>query len=175
MTSSGIAKCVGAAGGMLFAGAGAAMGSMNAGWFGLSRDANGLFPLLGAGGLLVAAGWLGSGWARRLWDAGLLGRAAVALVTSGAILFLVNPLLQFAIFGTPGFGIGLALFAIVLWRHQMAAKVDRLLAALAALGSLTWNTETVSAFLLVGVGLVLVALSLRLDSGESAHRSATIG
>ena len=76
---------------------------------------------------------------------------------------------------TLGFGIGLALFAIVLWRHQMAAKVDRLLAALAALGSLTWNTETVSAFLLVGVGLVLVALSLRLDSGESAHRSATIG
>lgn len=111
----------------------------------------------------------------RLWDAEILGRAAVALVTSGAILFLVNPLLQFAIFGTLGFGIGLALFAIVLWRHQMAAKVDRLLAALAELGSLTWNTETVLAFLLAGVGLVLVALSLRLDSGESAHRSATIG
>jgi hypothetical protein len=160
---------------MLFAGAGAAMGSMNAGWFELSRDVNGIFPLLGAGVLLVAAGWLGSGWARRLWTTGSLGRAAVALVTSGAVLFLVNPLLQFAIFGTLSFGIGLALLAIVLWRHQMAAKVDRLLAALAALGSLTWNTETVSSFLLVAVGLVLMALSLRLGSGESARRPAAIG
>jgi hypothetical protein len=170
-----MAKWIGAAGGMLFAGGGAAMGSMNAAWFDLSRDANGIFPLLGAGGLLVAAGWLGSGWARRLWDAGILGRTAGALVPSGAILFLLNPLLQFAIFGTLAFGIGLALQAIVLWRHQMAAKLDRLLAALAALGSLTWNTETLSAFLLVGVGFVLAALSLRLDSVESADRSPTIG
>ncbi len=151
------------------------MGSMNAGWFGLTRDVNGVFPLLGAGVLPVVAGWLGSGWARRLWHAGIFGRAAVALVTSGAILFLLNPLLQFAIFGTLTFGIGLALFAIVLWRHQMMAKVDRLLAALGALGSLTWNTETVSSFLLVAVGLVLMALSLRLGSGESARRPAAIG
>ena len=175
MTSSEIAKCIGAAGGMLFAGAGAAMGSMNAGWFGLTRDANGLFPFLGAGVLLVAAGWAGSGWARRLWRSGMLGRAAVALVTCGAVFFLLNPLLQFAIFGTLGFGIGLSLIAVVLWRHQMMTKVDRLLAGLAALASLTWNTETVSAFLLVAVGLLLVALSLRLDSGESAHRPAAIG
>ena len=86
MTSSGIAKCVGAAGGMLFAGAGAAMGSMNAGWFGLSRDANGLFPLLGAGGLLVAAGWLGSGWARLIDEA----RVPERMEWFGAVLLVVG-------------------------------------------------------------------------------------
>jgi hypothetical protein len=39
---------------------------------------------------------------------------------------------------------------------------DRLLVALSAIGSITWNTETLSAFLLVGVGLVWAILSVRL-------------
>src|SRR5687768_8383636 len=34
-------------GAVLFAAGGATIGSMNAGWFGLERDANALFPLLG--------------------------------------------------------------------------------------------------------------------------------
>jgi hypothetical protein len=34
-------------GAVLFAAGGATMGSRNAGWFGLERDANALFPLLG--------------------------------------------------------------------------------------------------------------------------------
>jgi hypothetical protein len=39
---------------------------------------------------------------------------------------------------------------------------DRLLIALSAIGSITWNTETLWAFLLVGVGLVWAILSIRL-------------
>lgn len=51
----------GAAGGLLVAAAGAAMGSMNAGWFSLERDANALFPLLGLGVALVVAAWAVAG------------------------------------------------------------------------------------------------------------------
>ena len=40
-------------GAALFAAGGVTMPSMNAGWFGLERDANSLFPLLGVGAGLV--------------------------------------------------------------------------------------------------------------------------
>lgn len=156
-------KGVAAVGGFVFAAAGAVMGSQNAGWFRLARNANALFPVLGVGVLLILAGWGGSGWALKLRRSGPLGKAAAVLLVLGAILFLLNPLLQFAILGTVSFGIGLVLFATMLWRHRLTAQADRVLATLAAVGSLTWNTETVSAFLLAGVGLLLVILSLRVS------------
>ncbi len=45
MNLRGVSKVGAVLGGIVFAGAGAAMGSMNAGWFGLEHNANGLFPL----------------------------------------------------------------------------------------------------------------------------------
>jgi hypothetical protein len=94
-----LAALLGAA---LFAAGGVTMGSMNAGWFGLERDANSLFPLLGAGAGLVVVGFA---------------------------------------------------------RSSLARQLDE---ALSAIGSITWNTETLSAFLLVGVGLLWAILALRL-------------
>ncbi len=163
MDSRGTFKAGAVLGGIVFAAAGAVMGSMNAGWFGLERNANGLFPLLGAGVLLVATGWARWGWARKLWESGLLGRAAVALLALGAVFFLFNPVLQFAILGTLSFAIGLVLLAAMLWRHRLMTTPDRVMATLAAVASLTWNTETVSAFLLVAAGLLLAVLSVRIN------------
>ncbi len=161
-------------GGIVFAGAGAVMGSMNAGWFGLERDANAVFPLLGVGVLLVVASWARRGWARTLWGSGVLGKAAAALLVLAPVLFVLNPVIQFAIFGTLALGIGLALFAALLWRRRFMAKADRVLATVAAIASLTWNTETLSAFLLVVVGLLLAALLLRAeDHGAGAAMHST--
>lgn len=159
-----VLKAVAVMGGLLFAVAGAVMGSQNAGWFGLARNANALFPVLGAGVLLILVGWGGSGWARKLRESGLPGIAVAVLLVLGALFFLLNPLLQFAIFGTLSFGIGMVLFAIGLWRRGVGVTRDRLTAILAAIGSLTWNTETASAFLLVAVGVLLAILSLRLSN-----------
>lgn len=162
-------------GGLVIAAAGAVMGSQNAGWFGLARNANALFPLLGVGVLLILAGWGGSGWTRTLWRAGRLGKAAAALLAIGAVFFLLNPLLQFAIFGTLSFAIGLGLFATLLWRERLLARADRVMASVAAVGSLTWNTETVSAFLLVGVGVLLAILSLRMGHAPTVRDAAPPG
>ena len=55
---------------------------------------------------------------------------------------------------------------------RVPSRVDHLLAAFATVGSLTWNTETLSAFLLVGVGLLFGVLSLRMRGAVSdAQRS----
>ena len=163
-------KAAAGVGGFVFAAAGAVMGSQNAGWFGLGRNANGLFPLLGVGALLIVLGWGGAGWALKLRRSGALGKAAAALLVLGAVFFLLNPLLQFAIFGTVSFGLGLVVFATLLWRQRLMAQVDRIMATLAAVGSLTWNTETVSAFLLTGVGLLLAILSLRVSDAQRVTR-----
>ena len=44
---------IGVLGGMIYASAGAVMGSMNAGWFGLHREANSMLPWMGVGASLV--------------------------------------------------------------------------------------------------------------------------
>jgi hypothetical protein len=150
-------------GALVFAGGGFVMGAMNAGWLGLERDVNSMFPLLGIGVLWMLAGW----WrrvGREVWRSGGLGKAATVTAVLGGLFFLLNPILQVAIFGTLLFGIGLGLFTVTLWRQKLLTRVDHLLASLATVGSLTWNTETLSAFLLVGVGLLLAAMSLRMRS-----------
>ncbi len=105
-----------------------------------------------------------------MWGSGLLGKGAVVLLVLGAVLFLLNPVVQFAILGTLALGIGLVLFAAVLWRRRLIATTDRVMATGAAIASLTWNTETLSAFLLVVVGLLLAVLSLRLEEVDSETR-----
>lgn len=177
MRARGISAAGAILGGLVFAAGGAAMGSMNAGWFDLERNANTLFPLLGAGVLLILASAAHRGGAPMLREAGGLGKAAGVLVAVAPVLFLVNPLIQFAIFGTLALGIGLALFAAVLWRGGLMRAVDRVLATICAVASLTWNTETLSAFLLVAVGLLLAVLVLRMgepDSDDPQRPPATI-
>ncbi|HEX9889659.1 MAG TPA: hypothetical protein VGA69_09295 [Nitriliruptorales bacterium] len=160
----------GAAGGLLFAAAGAWMGSMNAGWFDLQRDSNALFPLLGLGLALVVAAWAAAGWPAKLWRAGIASRGAVALLFAAPAVYILSWVIEFAIFGTLALGLGLILLAVAMWRRHLSDRVDRALVALAAVGSLTWNTETLSAFLLVGVGLVFVILSLRLRNQHGQHQ-----
>lgn len=154
---------LGAVGGLLFAAGGAWMGSMNTGWFGISRDANDLFPLLGLGVALVVAAWAVAGWPARLWHSGIAGRGAVVLLLAAPFVYILSWLIEFAILGTLALGGGLVLLATAMWRRRLGHRADRVLVSLAAVGSLTWNTETLSAFLLVGVGLVFAALCLRLQ------------
>jgi hypothetical protein len=149
-------------GAALFAAGGAMMGSMNAGWLGLERDANSLFPLLGVGAGLVVVGFARSRLARGLHEAGWLGRAAQYLLAVAPVLLILNAAVEFAIFGTLALAFGLISLAVVMLRRRLLPPGDRLLIVLSAIGSITWNTETLSAFLLVGVGLLWAILSVRL-------------
>jgi hypothetical protein len=78
------------------------------------------------------------------------------------VLLILNAVVEFAIFGTLALAFGLISLAVVVLRQRLFHPSDRLLIALSAIGSITWNTETLSAFLLVGVGLVWAILSVRL-------------
>lgn len=147
-------KAIGAVGGLLFAAGGALIGSMNAGWLDLERNANAVLPLLGLGVALFVAGLALAGWINAVWRAGPDGIAAVVLLVVAPLLYLVSWIIEFAIFGTIALGLGLVLLAVAMWRGRLADPLDRVLVTLAAVGSLTWNTETLSAFLLVGVGLI---------------------
>ena len=135
------------------------MGSMNAGWFRLDRNANALFPLLGVGSGLVVTGFVRSDLRRELGRG--FGRVARYLLVAAPVLMIVSGLVEFAIFGTLALAFGLFSLAVVVVRRRLLHPADRLLIALSAVGSLTWNTETVSAFLLVGVGLLWAVLSAR--------------
>ena len=75
-------------------------------------------------------------------------------------------MIEFAIFGTLTLAVGLTCVAFAFWVRRLGSVVDRALVTLSAIGSLTWNTETTSAFLLVGVGLIWVVLAVRLFTQE---------
>src|SRR3990170_7434852 len=64
---------IGVLGGMIYASAGAVMGSMNAGWFGLDREANAMLPWMGVGAALVVFAFSSSKLHAGLRDAGRLG------------------------------------------------------------------------------------------------------
>ncbi len=162
----------GATGGLLFAAAGAWMGSMNAGWFDLQRNANSLFPLIGLGLALVVAAWAAVGWPAKLWRAGIAGRGAVGLLFVAPAVYILSWVIEFAIFGTLALGLGLVVLAVAMWQRHLSDRVDRVLVTLAAVGSFTWNTETLSAFLLVGVGLVFAILALRLRDQHQQEETA---
>ncbi len=118
--------------------------------------------------------WAAVGWPAKLWHAGIAGRGAVVLLFVAPAVYLLSWVIEFAIFGTLALGLGLILLAVAMWRRQLSDRVDRVLVAFAAVGSLTWNTETLSAFLLVGVGLVFVVLSLRLRKQHEQHREPEV-
>ena len=153
---------LGVLGSLIYAGAGAVIGSQNAGWFGLERNSNAVLPVLGVGAALVVISFAGSLFRKRVHESGALGVASEVLLVLGPVLYVVSALIEFAIFGTLSFGIGLVCLAIAVVRNKLVPVLDRVLIVLSAIGSLTWNTETTSAFLLTGVGLIWVVLTVRL-------------
>lgn len=142
--------------------AGALMGSMNAGWFDLGRNSNATLPLIGIGAGLISLAFYRSALHARLREVGGLYMAIVFLLTLGVLFNVLQPILEFAILGTFGLGIGLICLSIAAWRRKLVPLLDRILITLSAAGSLMWNTETTSAFLLVGVALLWVVISFRL-------------
>jgi hypothetical protein len=165
-------KLLGVLGGLLFAATGAFWGVMNAGRFALERDA-GRYLLqvwLGVGMALVVIGFLAAGWGGRL-TAGITGRTATGLLVTAPILEIVGGLVEFAIIGTLALGLGLILLTVAVFRHQLVPRFDRWLMLLSAVGSVTWNTETQSVWLLMGVGLIWVVLSARLIPANTQRAS----
>ena len=153
---------LGVVGSLIYAGAGAVIGAQNAGWSGLQRNSNQLLPALGVGAALVVIAFAGTRFRERVHRSGAVGVASEALLVLGPVLYVVSELIEFAIFGTFSLGIGLVCLAVTVVRGKFVPVIDRVLIVLSAIGSLTWNTETVSAFLLTGVGLIWVILTLRL-------------
>ena len=80
----------------------------------------------------------------------------------GPVLYVLSWVVEFAILGTLALGIGVVCLSVAAIRRRLVPSVDRVLIVASAVGSLTWNTETLSAFLLVGVGLIWASLSVRL-------------
>lgn len=158
------------AGALVYAVAGAVLGAQNVGWLGAGRDANALLPVLGVGAGLVVAAVRSSSLHDDLRGFPA-GRVGGYLAAAGAVLFVFSWLIEFAIFGTLTLGLGLVCVAWAFWARRVGTVVDRGLATLSAIASLTWNTETTSAFLLVGVGLAWAVLVLRLLAPQrrSAH------
>lgn len=130
-------------------------------------NSNALFPLLGVGSGLVVIGLARSDLKHELHRAGALGRAAVYLLIVAPALMIVSGLIEFAIFGTLALAFGLISLAVIVFGRRLFHPADRLLIALSAIGSLTWNTETVSAFFLVGVGLLWAILSVRVPTSPA--------
>ena len=156
-------------GALIYAAAGFLMGAQNAGWFGLERNANALLPVMGVGAALVVGGFAPSSFNTRLSQARGLGRAAQAFLIAGPAMYVIGSVIGFAIVGTLALGIGLVCLALAVTLRKLAPVIDRVLIILSAVGSVTWNTETVSAFLLVGVGAIWMVLAIRLLSGDPPH------
>lgn len=85
----------------------------------------------------------------------------------GAALYVVSWVIQFAILGTLTLGLGLICLGFTFWARRLGQVIDRVLVTLSAIGSLTWNTETTSALLLVAVGVIWAFLAVRLFTRES--------
>lgn len=120
MTRSALKLTTALLGAIVYAAAGALMGSQNAGWFGLERDANALLPTLGVGAALVVVAFASSTLHMRLREAGRLGRATQVLLVVGPLLYILSWLIQFAIFGTLCLGIGLVCLAVAVSREAGA-------------------------------------------------------
>ncbi len=153
-------------GAIVYALAGGLIGAQNADWLGVERNANALLPFLGLGAALVIIAARTTSFHEHLRNS-LVGRVAGYLLMAGAVLYVVSWIIQFAILGTLTLALGLICLAFTLWAQRLGDVIDRVLVTLSAIGSLIWNTETTSAFLLVGVGLIWVVLAVRLLPPES--------
>jgi len=153
-------------GGIVYALAGGIIGAQNADWLGPERNSNALLPFLGVGAALVIVAARTTSFHEQLRNY-RVGRVAEYLLMTGAMLYVVSWIVQFAILGTLTFALGLFCLAFTFWARRLGGVIDRVLVTLSAIGSLTWNTETTSAFLLVGVGLIWVVLAVRLFTPDS--------
>lgn len=160
----------GVVGALIYAGGGAYLGGMNAGWFGAGQS-NAVLPVLGLGAALVVVGFARSRFSRSLREVGTLGQTAQVFLVLGPALYVLSWLIDFAIFGTLTMALGLFCLSVAVVAKRLGGVLDRVLIPLSAVGSITWNTETTSAFLLVGVGLAWAVLSVRLLRRDVAHRS----
>ena len=160
---------LGMLGGLIYEATGFVVGSQNAGWFDLGRDANALFPGLGVGATLVVVAFSKSRLNRDLKNAASLGRTTRALLVLGPLAYILSWVIEFAIIGTLVLGAGLIGLAFAVSRRKLVPTTDRVLIIMSAVGSVTWNTETVSAFLLVGVGVIWIVLSARLLPDPTHH------
>lgn len=170
----GLARWVAVMGALTYGVTGAVWGAKNEGLFGLTRNASDIQLWLGVGAALVIVGFSLHGWGRRLWAAAPVGPLAAVALILGAALNVVSAVIDFAIFGTLGLGLGLILLAVAAFQHRLGALPDRWLLAASAVLSVTWNTETSTVWFLAVNGALWVVLSLRLlgataDAGVPAE------
>jgi hypothetical protein len=140
-------------GGLVYAVAGGVMAARNLGWFGWAPDANSLFVWLGAGLALMVVGF-GLRYGRDIRRSGVAGRIAAAAGISAPIILLLSRLIEFAIFGTLATFVAIAAFTVTVHRGRLLGRLEVVLLYVATVASITWNTETASAALLVVVGLI---------------------
>lgn len=157
-----LGRWVAVVGALTYGVTGAIWGAMNDGLFGFTRAVSDIQLWLGVGATLVIVGFALDGWGRRLWAAAPIGPIAAVVLVLGAALNVVSAVIDFAIFGTLGLGLGLILLAVAAFQHRLGALPDRWLLAASAALSLTWNTETSTVWLLAVNGALWVVLALRL-------------
>jgi hypothetical protein len=162
-------------GGGVYAVAGAVMAARNLRWFGWTPSANPLMVWLGLGlALQVAA--LGIAFGPQILRAGVAGKVAAAAGSLAPLILLLSRLVEFAIFGTLATFLAIAAFTVAVLRHALLPRPDVVLLAFATVASITWNTETASAALLVVVGLIGAWICYRaLIAGKWPDHAAAAG
>ncbi len=145
-------------GGLVCAITGVLIAAGNLGWFGVGRDANGRAVWLGVGlGLVVLGFTVQHG--RDIYRRGALGRGVARTSIAAIVLLLLSRVLEFAILGTLATFAAILLFTLLVRKERLLSRRDVVLLALATVASITWNTETASAALLIIVGLVATRIS----------------
>lgn len=147
-------------GSLVYAVAGGVMAAGNLRWFGWSPDANPLFIWLGAGLALIVLAF-GVVHGADIWRRGADGRVATVFGIAAPIVLLMSRLIEFAILGTLATFVAILAFSVSVHRGKWLPLSDVVLLYIAAVASITWNTETASAALLVVVGLIGAWISYR--------------
>ncbi len=147
-------------GGFVYAVAGGVMAARNLRGFGWVPNANPLAVWLGVGLALVVGGFaLRHGADIR--SRGALGRWTARAGIAAPIFLLLSLVIEFAIFGTLITFAAILMFTVLVHRARLLPRLDVVLLAVATVASITWNTETPSAALLIIVGLVASWISYR--------------
>ena len=148
------------AGGVIYAVAGGVMAARNLGWFGWSQNSDPVMVWLGLGLALIVLAF-GVVRGADIWSGGPAGRIAAVAGIAAAITLLASGVIQFAIFGTLLTFVAFVAFTVMVYRRRHLPRSDVTLLVVATVASITWNTETPSAALLVVVGLVAGWISFR--------------
>lgn len=136
------------------------MAARNLRWFGWSPNANPLMVFLGLGLALIVLAFAVLRGAD-IWRRGLVGRVAAVAGVGAPVLLLASALIEFAIFGTLLTFVAVLAFSVMVHRSGLMMTSDVVLLYVATVASITWNTETASAALLIIVGLIASWISYR--------------